>query len=184
MLCILPRVVNDTPRDNMELVSMVLEKDLQGDDVIIEENNMGNMDAMQAEKFFNNVKDELNLGGFNFGITTAGSICLKDRILIDKRDLNYPWFTKQMILHEIAHHLAPEDKTHGVKFHRKYAELVNKFLAGVNGSDTLINWLIERRRKFKEGSEHHLQSNPRDIQSARIAGIKARALQEVINYLG
>lgn len=94
------------------------------------ENNMGNMDATQAEGFFNDVKAELELSDFGFGITTAGSICMGDKILIDERDLNYPWFTKQLILHEIAHHLVPEDMTHGTRFHKKYAELVNRFLAG------------------------------------------------------
>ena len=96
----------------------------------IEENNMGNMDALQARDFFGEVRAELKLGDkFGFGITTAGSICLDDRILIDEKDLSYPWFTKQMILHEIAHHLAPNDKTHGTRFHGKYAVLVNRFLA-------------------------------------------------------
>lgn len=152
--------------------------------MIIEENNMGNMDATQAEEFFVNVKDELNLRDFSFGITAAGSICLGDRILIDERDLQYPWFTKQMILHEIAHHLSPSDKTHGTSFHRKYAELVYKFLAGNDGREEIVRWLIERRRKLQEKKEHQLQLKPKDTQSARIAGVKARALQEVINYLG
>ena len=97
---------------------------------IATENNMGNMDAGQAEEFFNSVKAELGLGELGFGITTAGSICMGDKILIDEKDLHYPWFTKQMVLHEIAHHLAPEDSTHGTRFHKKYAELVSRFLAG------------------------------------------------------
>lgn len=95
-----------------------------------EENNMGNMNATQAEEFFNIVKEELGLADFGFGITTAGSICLGNKILIDKKDLHYPWFTKQIILHEIAHHIVPEARTHGSQFHRKYAELVDRFLAG------------------------------------------------------
>lgn len=152
---------------------------------MIEENNMGNMDAIQARDFFWVVSDCLKLGGnFGFGITTAGSICLDDRILIDERDLNYPWHTKQMILHEITHHLIPEDRSHGTKFHKKFAELVGRFLAGKDDRDILKNWLIERRRKLQEKKERQLQSDPKDIQSARIFGIKARALQEVINYLG
>jgi len=93
-----------------------------------EENNIGNMDAKQARKFA--VRAELGLSDFGFGITTAGTICMGDKILIDKRDLHYPWFTKQLILHEIAHHLSPEDDRHGTRFHKKYAELVNRFLAG------------------------------------------------------
>ena len=100
-------------------------------EVKIVENNMGNMDATQAEEYFNTVKSQLNLG-LGFGITTAGSICLRDRILIDERDLNYPWFTKQLILHEIAHYLTREDNSHGTRFHKKYAELVNRFLAENN----------------------------------------------------
>lgn len=50
-------------------------------------------------------------------------------------------------------------------------------------SDVLITWLIERRRKLKEKKECHLLLNPKDIQGARMAGIKARALQEVLNYI-
>ncbi len=97
-----------------------------------QENNMGNMDAIDARDFFWAVSDELGLGGnFGFGITTAGSICIGDKILIDERDLNYPWFAKQLILHEIAHHLTPNDNTHGTRFHKVYSELVNKFLAGI-----------------------------------------------------
>lgn len=92
---------------------------------------MGNMDATQAEEFFNAVKAELGLSDFGFGITTAGSICMGDKILIDERDLQYPWFTKQLILHEIAHHLSQGDYMHGTTFHKKYAELVNRFLAGL-----------------------------------------------------
>ena len=150
-----------------------------------EENNMGNMDATQAEDFFWVVSNSLNLGGgFGFGITMAGSICLGDKILIDERDLSYPWHTKQMILHEITHHLIPDDKTHGTKFHKKYAELISRFLAGEGDKDTLMNWLIERRCKLKDKKERQLHLKPKDIQSARIADIKARALQEVINYLG
>ena len=107
--------------------------------MIIEENNMGNMDAVQAKDFFNTVKGELNISDFGFGITTAGSICLGGRILIDERDLSYPWFTKQTILHEITHHLVPGDMSHGTRFHKKYAELINRFLAGENGRDALRN---------------------------------------------
>lgn len=99
--------------------------------MICEENNMGNLDAKQAEDYFNAVVAELELSDFGFGITTAGSICMGDKILIDERDLQYPWFTKQMILHEITHHLAPEARKHGTLFHRVFAELVNRFLGGV-----------------------------------------------------
>ena len=150
----------------------------------MEENNMGNMDATQAEGYFNIVRDKLSLGNFGFGVTTAGSICLGNKILIDERDLGYPWFAKQMILHEITHHLVPEDNSHGTRFHKKYAELVSEFLAGGSERDTIVNWLIERRRELQKRKERQLQLKPKDIQSARVAGIKARALQEVINYLG
>lgn len=151
--------------------------------MIVEENNMGNMGATQAEDYFNAIVAELGLVDFGFGITTSGSICLKDKILIDERDLQYPWHTKHMILHELTHHLVPEDNFHGIRFHKKYADLVSRFLAGAEGRDATIKWLIERRRKLQEKKEHHLQLNPKDIQGARIASIKARALQEVINYL-
>ena len=104
-----------------------------------EENNMGDMDAKQAKAFFNAVRAELDLGDFGFGITPASpSICLGDKILICKKDLHYPWFTKQMILHEIAHHLVPEDTSHGTRFHRKFAELVSRFLAGFTATEKLI----------------------------------------------
>ena len=89
-----------------------------------------------------------------------------------------------MILHEIAHHLVPEDNSHGTRFHKKYAELVNRFLAGESERATLKDWLVERRRRLQEKKEHQLQIKPKDIQSAKAAGIKARALQEVINYIG
>ena len=151
----------------------------------IEENNMGNMGAKQAGQFFNLVATELGLVNFGFGITPVSpSICLGDKILLCDKDLDYPWFTKQMILHEIAHHLMPEDNSHGTRFHKKYAELVNRFLAGESERATLKDWLVERRRRLQEKKEHQLQIKPKDIQSARVAGIKARALQEVINYIG
>lgn len=102
-----------------------------------EENNMGNMDASQAEQFFSEVRNSLELGNFGFGITTGGSICLGDKILIDERDLGYPWHTKQMILHEVTHHLVPKDTTHGTRFHSKYAELVSRFLGGEAQLDKL-----------------------------------------------
>ena len=104
----------------------------------VEENNMGTMDAVQAKDFFNMVKEDLGLNDFGFSITTAGSICLSDKMLIDERDLQYPWHTKHMILHEITHHLAPEAKMHGSQFHRVYAELVNRFLAGLVAVEPLI----------------------------------------------
>jgi len=49
--------------------------------------------------------------------------------------------------------------------------------------DSLKKWLIERRRRLQEKKEHQLLIKPKDIQSARVAGIKARALQEVINHI-
>ena len=77
----------------------------------------------------------------------------------------------------------PDDSSHGTRFHRKYAYLVNRFLAGEDEINTVINWLIERRRNLQKRKERHLQVKPKDIQGVRMAGIKARALQEVINYL-
>lgn len=95
-----------------------------------EENNMGNMDAQQAEAYFNAVKEDLGLS-IGFAVTpTAPSICLGDKILLCENDLQYPWFTKMMILHETTHHLTPEDHRHGTTFHHKFAELVLRFLAG------------------------------------------------------
>lgn len=94
------------------------------------ENNMGNMSQEEAIEFFSQVKDSLG-ESVSLDFTTAGSICIGDTIFLDYRDLQYPWYTKQMILHEIAHHLVPEDYTHGTKFHQKYAYLVSRFLAGM-----------------------------------------------------
>ncbi len=99
----------------------------------IAENNMGNMNDEQAGVFFEMVRSELGLD-LEFGITpTSPSICLGSKILICENDLQYPWFTKQMILHEITHHLIPNDHTHGSSFHKKYAELVGIFLGGERG---------------------------------------------------
>ena len=96
----------------------------------IEENNMGNIAKKQCLEFFRMVREELKLD-LDFGFTLAApSICLGTKILLCENDIQYPWFTKQMILHEITHHLVPEDHKHGSRFHRKYAELVNIFLAG------------------------------------------------------
>lgn len=95
-----------------------------------DENNMGNMDAVQAKRFFGGVRDDLGIDGFGFEVTpTAPSICLGDKILLCENDLQYPWFTKMMILHEITHHLVPEDYTHGTQFHKKFGHLVLKYLA-------------------------------------------------------
>ena len=97
---------------------------------INEENNMGNISHKQCLTFFQAIKKELGLAiGFDFTPATP-SICLGDKILLCENDIQYPWFTKQMILHEITHHLTPDDNAHGTKFHKKYAELVNRFLAG------------------------------------------------------
>jgi len=100
------------------------------DRLFCEENNMGNMSAEQAEEYFNAVVAKLELGNFGFGITTAGSICMGDKILIDEKDLQLPWFTKQLVLHEIAHHLTQDDRRHGTRFHRTFAVMVDRFLAG------------------------------------------------------
>lgn len=98
---------------------------------INEENNMGNISHDQCRKFFNAVKAELGLEGFGFKFTPATpSICFGDYMLLCENDVGYPWFTKQMILHEITHHLVPEDNSHGNRFHKKYAELVTRFLGG------------------------------------------------------
>ena len=99
--------------------------------MICEENNMGNISKNQCREFFEAVKNELSLD-IDCDFTPASpSICLGDKILLCENDIQYPWFTKQMILHEITHHLAPEAKTHGTAFHKKFTELVNRFLAGI-----------------------------------------------------
>ncbi len=99
--------------------------------VHIEENNMGNMTAEQAVKFFHMVKESQGLTGLEFDITPISpSIYLGYKILLCESDLQYPWFTKMMILHEFAHHFAPQDTTHGTQFHREFGRLVVKYLAG------------------------------------------------------
>jgi len=114
----------------------------------IAENNMGNISKAQCRRFFGAVKKELTLD-IGFGITpTAPSICLGNKILLCENDIQYPWFSKQMILHEITHHLIPEDKVHGSRFHGKYAELVNRFLAGKDEGELdpqaeLFGWFLE-----------------------------------------
>ena len=47
----------------------------------------------------------------------------------------------------------------------------------------IIDWLIERRRKLQEKKCRLHQLKPNDIQGEIQCSIKARALQEVINYL-
>lgn len=47
----------------------------------------------------------------------------------------------------------------------------------------IVEWLVERRRELQERKEQQSHLKPKDIQSVRLAGIKARALQEVISYL-
>ena len=96
----------------------------------VAEDNMGTMDASQARRFFREVTNELDLGYLAFHITTAGSVYIDGSIFIDKKDLHYPWYTKQLILHEIAHHLSPKDFSHGTAFHKQYAKLINTFLVG------------------------------------------------------
>lgn len=47
----------------------------------------------------------------------------------------------------------------------------------------IVGWLIVRRQKLQERKERHIALKPHDVQGAMLYGIKARALQEVINYL-
>jgi hypothetical protein len=110
---------------------------------------MGNMDGRKAETWFNAVKAELGLSKLGFDITpTSPSICLGDKILICEKDLHYPWFTKQVILHEISHHLVPIDKTHGTAFHKVYAGLVSQFLAGYRKPGELLTPAEIRKTLF------------------------------------
>jgi len=120
----------------------------------VEKNNMGNISKEQCLEFFQAVKAELVLGiGFEFTSTTP-SICLGDKILLCENDIQYPWFTKQMILHEIAHHLEPDDKFHGVRFHKKYAELVNRFLAGYVAVEPLIKGEVNEEQSKDKPKKH------------------------------
>lgn len=47
----------------------------------------------------------------------------------------------------------------------------------------IFDWLVTRRKKLKEKASLQAQSKPKDLQSVRVASIKARALQEVITHL-
>ena len=62
-----------------------------------------------------------------------------------------------------------------------YCEAAQAVIPIINNST--IEWLIERRRKLKEKQTKQHQLKPRDWQGEISCSIKARAIQEVINYL-
>ena len=64
--------------------------------------------------------------------TTAGDILIGDKIYIDERHINdYPYKAKERVLHEISHiDTYPQDQVHGELFHKRLAELINRFMAG------------------------------------------------------
>ncbi|KKL98737.1 hypothetical protein LCGC14_1821380 [marine sediment metagenome] len=92
-------------------------------------NNMGCMGESEIEDFAETV---LRKCGYVHAMkwTTAGDILIGDTIYIDESHINeYPWQVKQVVLHEIAHiDTWPQDDRHGELFHKRYAELVLRFL--------------------------------------------------------
>jgi len=62
-----------------------------------------------------------------------------------------------------------------------YCEAAKAVIPIIN--NVMVEWLIERRRKLKEKQTQHHQLKPRDIQGEINCSIKARAIQEIINYL-
>ncbi len=111
------------------------------------ENNMGNMSKDEAIEFFNAVKEDLH-EPIRLEFTDAGSICIKDTIFLDYRDLQYPWYTKQMVLHEVAQYLEPDDMMHGTRFHYSFANLIQKYL----GNGTFL--YEEHERGFDAGLKY------------------------------
>ncbi len=94
-------------------------------------NNIGCMSKVQIENFAAMVLQQC---GYLYTMkwTAAGDIMIEPFIYIDERHIDeYPYIVKERVLHEIAHiDTHPQDDRHGEIFHRKYAELVNRFLAG------------------------------------------------------
>ncbi len=93
-------------------------------------NNMGCMSKLEIEDFARIVLQECGYA-CTMKWTTAGDILIGDTIFIDESHIDeYPWQAKQVVLHEIAHiDTWPQDDRHGELFHRRYAELVLRFLA-------------------------------------------------------
>lgn len=103
-------------------------------------NNVGCMSKVEIEEFSELTLRELGYSGWSMKWTTAGNIMIEPFIYIDERNINqYPYLAKYWVLHEIAHiDTHPQDNTHGELFHRRLAELINRFLAGYVVVELLI----------------------------------------------
>ncbi len=102
-------------------------------------NNIGCMSKEQIEEFAGMVLRDCDYD-FTMKWTTAGNIMIKPFIYLDERNIDqYPYLTKYWVLHEIAHiDTHPQDDRHGELFHRKLAELINRFMAGYVSVEPLI----------------------------------------------
>ena len=102
-------------------------------------NNIGCMSKAEIEDFATMVLKECDYP-YTMKWTTAGDIVIEPFIYIDERHINeYPYMAKERVLHEVAHiDTHPQDDRHGELFHRRYAELVNRFLAGYVAVEPLI----------------------------------------------
>lgn len=102
-------------------------------------NNIGCMSKSEIEDFATMVLEECGYP-YTMKWTTAGDIVIEPFIYIDERHIDeYPYMVKERVLHEVAHiDTHPQDDRHGELFHRRYAELVNRFLAGYVAVEPLI----------------------------------------------
>ena len=102
-------------------------------------NNIGCMSRVQIEDFAARVLRECGYP-YTMKWTTAGDIMIEPFIYIDERHIDeYPYIVKERVLHEIAHiDTHPQDDRHGELFYRRYAELVNRFLADYTATEPLI----------------------------------------------
>jgi hypothetical protein len=93
------------------------------------------MNFNQGQIFANKVFKKLKLNGWNMKLETIDPIgfCYIEfkEITIPERlftEQHLDWETKQYILHEITHIFCPNDNHHGKEFHKKYSELIIKFM--------------------------------------------------------
>ena len=139
-----PEMLNS---DIIKLADKILvDEDSQGVVIKVERelpekltNNIGCMGKSEIEDFTAMVLRECGYP-YTMKWTTAGSIMIKPFIYIDERNIDqYPYLTKYWVLHEIAHiDTHPQDDRHGELFHRKLAELINRFMAGYVAVKSLL----------------------------------------------
>ena len=91
--------------------------------------NMGAVEEEEVESFARLVASEL---GCRWKWTTAGPIYIHPVMLIDRYIIGrYPWEAIEHVLHEGAHHVLHPYPGHGASFFRTYADLLKKFVVGV-----------------------------------------------------